>query len=93
MSAKPRAGQGAREVFRGLVVADGDAAGLAGHPEAALDEVAQTIELSIHGHAHLSDLRMGITGTTLRAAMVFDLCQSYEHDSPAGRQALACCCP
>ena len=58
--AEPDADRGdvdeAQEALCGFVVAGGDAAGILELVEAALDEVAQPVKGSVHGHAQLAGL-------------------------------------
>ena len=78
------------EAFGGFVLAGGDTTGVLEFVEAALDEVSQPVEGASTATRSLWDLRIGITGTTLRASMVFEHCQSYSLDPPAGHRAPAC---
>lgn len=61
----------AEEALCGLIATGGDAAGGLQLVEAALDEVVEPVERAIRGHAQLAGLRIGITGATLRASVVF----------------------
>ena len=59
----------AQEALCGFVLAGSNAAGVLELVEASLDEVAQSVKGTVHGTRSLRDLRIGITGTTLRASM------------------------
>ncbi len=60
----------AEVAFGGLVIAGRNAAGILELVEAPLDDIAHAVEGPIHDDAHLRDLRIGITGTTLHASIV-----------------------
>ena len=61
----------AKEALGGLIVAGGVAAGVLQLVETPLDEIAQQVECAVDGHAQLPGLARRMTGTTLRASIVF----------------------